>query len=255
MTRPLRQVEEVLRLREAGLGARRIFRATGIPTKTVQGWLSNPALALARPRVSGQECRGSCIPGMKIEPLVYSYALGTYLGDGHIVASGRVFRLTIACDPKYEGILEQVRDTLGALLPVKVSLRPLTGCLGVNAYSCHWPCLFPQHGPGKKHNRPIQLQPWQQEIVEGDPKPFVRGLIHSDGWRGYNVAIRHTVDRVERRRYTRYQFSNRSLDIQELFCWALDLLGVHWTQSNQWTISIARRKDVAYLDTFVGPKR
>jgi hypothetical protein len=25
---------------------------------------------------------------------------------------------------------------------------------------------FPQHGPGRKHERPIVLEPWQLEIVD-----------------------------------------------------------------------------------------
>lgn len=46
-----------------------------------------------------------------------------------------------------------------------------------------WSCLFPQHGPGRKHARPIVLADWQQEIVCEHPGRFLRGLIHSDGWR------------------------------------------------------------------------
>jgi hypothetical protein len=67
--------------------------------------------------------------------------------------------------------------------------------------------------------------------------------------------VKHTALAIEYRTYPRYQFSNRSEDIRNLFCWALDLVGAHWTQSNQWTISVSRRKDVHYLDSFVGPKR
>ncbi|MFI9836970.1 helix-turn-helix domain-containing protein [Nonomuraea sp. NPDC051941] len=52
------------------------------------------------------------------------------------------------------------------------------------------PHLFPQHGPGKKHERPIVLEPWQREIVSAHPGRFVRGLIHSDGWRGTNRVRR-----------------------------------------------------------------
>ena len=45
----------------------------------------------------------------------------------------------------------------------------------------HWPCLFPQHGTGRKHERSIVLHPWQHAIVERHPGPFLRGLFHSDG--------------------------------------------------------------------------
>jgi hypothetical protein len=70
------------------------------------------------------------------------------------------------------------------------------------------------HGPGHKHERPILLAPWQHGIVTTFPRPFIRGLIHSDGWRGENVAIRHTELAIEYRTYTRYRFSNRSNTIR-----------------------------------------
>jgi len=49
-------------------------------------------------------------------------------------------------------------------------------------------------------------------------------------------------------------FTNASTDILSIFTDALGLLGVHWTQTTARDISIARHEDVAYLDTFVGPK-
>lgn len=50
-----------------------------------------------------------------------------------------------------------------------VGLVPAPGCHTIQAYSKHWPCLFPQHGSGRKHDRPIRLEPWQREIVEATP--------------------------------------------------------------------------------------
>jgi hypothetical protein len=44
-------------------------------------------------------------------------------------------------------------------------------------------CLFPQHGPGRKHERPIVLAGWQQSITRRHPKQLIRGLIDSDGCR------------------------------------------------------------------------
>jgi hypothetical protein len=57
---------------------------------------------------------------------------------------------------------------------------PAKGCVVVNASWKHWPCLFPQHGPGKKHLRTIELVPWQREIAGKEPGRLLRGLIHSD---------------------------------------------------------------------------
>ena len=98
------------------------------------------------------------------------------------------------------------------------------------------------------------LEPWQRELVAGDPRPLIRGLIHSDGWRGTNWTERRVAGTTKRYTYPRYQFSNRSADIRGIFTDALDLLGIAWRQSNQWTISVARRAAVAALDAFVGPK-
>lgn len=250
------EVQKVLALREAqGLGARRLSRATGIPVKTVQEWIADPEHALRRSRTNGALCHGACEPWTDLHERSYAYVLGTYLGDGHIVRVRRVFRLSIYCDTRYPRIIDEITAGIQALLPNRVSHISRDGCIGVSSYSSHWPCFFPQHGAGMKHKRPIVLEPWQQNVVDRFPRPFLRGLVHSDGWRGDNVAIRSTDLAIEYRTYTRYQFSNRSADIRNLFCYACDLVGVHWTQSNEWTISVARRKDVHYLDSFVGPKR
>ena len=121
----------------------------------------------------------------------------------------------------------------------------------VSSFSKHWPHLFPQHGPGVKHTRRISLEPWQQRIIERYPGRLLRGLIHSDGCRVTNT-IRHPKRTYS---YPRYFFSNRSLDIQRIFCDACDLLGVAWRQDGPWNISVARREAVAVMDRHVGPKR
>jgi hypothetical protein len=116
----------------------------------------------------------------------------------------------------------------------------------VHSYSRSWPCLFPQHGPGRKHKRPIGLVEWQQEIVDEHPKELIRGLIHSDGCRVINKSMGHE--------YVRYFFDNASDDIRGIFGDACDQLGIGWREPGPRTISIARAPDVALLDEFVGPK-
>jgi hypothetical protein len=112
--------------------------------------------------------------------------------------------------------------------------------------SNHWPCLFPQHGPGRKHHRRIALEPWQQALVDQETEEFVIGLIHSDGCRV--VANDRGV------RSIRYHFSNRSEDVIGLFTGALDTLGIHWTRSTKYIVSVHRKADTARLDTFIEPK-
>jgi hypothetical protein len=128
------------------------------------------------------------------------------------------------------------------------------GCAEVVSTSKHWPCLFPQHGPGRKHKRKIELEPWQEEIVSRHPGDFARGLFHSDGCRLIN-RVRRPVKGGDRfYEYPRYLFVNRSADIHRLCGEALDRLGVAWRFSKPTTISVARREAVARLDEFVGPK-
>jgi len=129
--------------------------------------------------------------------------------------------------------------------------RPKHGCTSVDSWSRHWPCLFPQHGPGRKHERRIILQPWQQTIVDAYPGQFVRGLFHSDGYRGLNRVKRGLPSGDRWYAYPRYLFVNQSADIRGL---CGEVLGVAWRYSKPNTISVARREAVARLDEFVGPK-
>lgn len=112
-----------------------------------------------------------------------------------------------------------------------------------------------QHGAGKKHTRSIVLDAWQLEVVQEHPGPLLRGLFHSDGWRGHNVAVHRAPDGfVTRYRYPRYEFTNLSADIRALCTDALDLFGIAWRPNGEIRISVARRAAVAALDEHVGPK-
>jgi hypothetical protein len=114
---------------------------------------------------------------------------------------------------------------------------------------------FPQHGPGKKHERKIELVEWQLEITHRYTQEFIRGLVHSDGSRCINrFSVKLPSGRVGRYAYPRYFFTNHSADIRRIFCDHCDLLGIRWSQSNSRNISISPRDSVAQLDSFVGPK-
>lgn len=114
-------------------------------------------------------------------------------------------------------------------------------------YWNHWPCLFPQHGSGKKHVRPIWLSAWQRALVERNRRPLIKGLIHSDGCR--IVANDRGVVSV------RYHFSNLSEDIKRVYCDNLDALGIRWTRPSHREIAVYRKSAVKLMDEFVGPKQ
>ncbi|BBX69077.1 hypothetical protein MPSYJ_25380 [Mycolicibacterium psychrotolerans] len=178
----------------------------------------------------------------------YAYVLGMYLGDGCISRQGRTYNIRITCDKRYPAIIDRCRAAIDALFPRQragVYWRR-TGCADVYLFSNHWPCLLPQHGPGRKHRRRIELEAWQQAIVDRETEEFVLGLLHSDGCRV--VANDRGI------RSVRYHFSNRSEDIIGLFTNALDLLDITWTRSDNHTVSIYRKEATAMLDEFVGPK-
>lgn len=128
-----------------------------------------------------------------------------------------------------------------------------SNCYSVSAYSRSWPCLFPQHGPGAKHTRPIFLADWQQELAETWPDQLLKGLIQSDGCRFINTGWGDW-------RQPRYVFSNVSTDITSIFCTACDCLGLRWTaafpksETAAVAIYVSRKADVARLDEFAGPK-
>ena len=189
----------------------------------------------------------------------YTYLLGAYLGDGYVANTGRSFQLVIALDAAYPDIVEEVRGAIVLSLPAshpRAHPHAVDRSVRVTAVSQNWPHLFPQMGPGRKHERPIVLAPWQREIVERETWQFVRGLIHSDGCRSVNrFKTKLPSGRVAEYAYPRYFFSNQSADIRGLFCEYCERLGIRWTQSNPRNISVSHRDSVALLDEFVGPKR
>ncbi|TDD70304.1 helix-turn-helix domain-containing protein [Actinomadura rubrisoli] len=249
-----------LRLLEQGLTVSEVSRRTGISRYALREWRLRVDQGRDLYAVRSSHCpRCSGVPRKPEHPRAYAYLLGLYLGDGCISPVGdpakKIWALRISCANSWPGIMRECAEAVHAIRPDnKIRFIPCTGCTEVNSHSKHWPCLFPQHGPGKKHQRKIELETWQQEIVDEFAEAFVRGLIHSDGCRVMNRVRRPCRDGDRWYEYPRYNFTNVSMDIQRLFTDALDRLGVQWTQMNRKNISVARREAVARLDEFVGPK-
>jgi hypothetical protein len=194
--------------------------------------------------------------GITLDELAYAELLGWYLGDGHITTGRRgVLNLHVYNDRRYVDLNEHVADLMRRVKPGgRPHTREVPGCVITTVSWKHWPCLFPQHGPGRKHDRPIVLTAWQEEIVERHPGDFLRGLFHSDGCRSANWATRTVAGEMKRYEYPRWQFVNHSEDILGLCERALDLAGIAWRRSNATTVSVSRRDDVGRLDALIGPK-
>ncbi|MEU6475759.1 helix-turn-helix domain-containing protein [Streptomyces sp. NPDC047017] len=237
-----------------------VARRLNVPLGTIGYWKH-------RDRATRGECPGKHDPECPrcdesdLDSAAYSYLLGLYLGDGHIshYSGHRVPNLMITCAEAWAGLMDDCEKAMRAVFPRNSVCRVRrTGCRNVKVYSKHLHCLFPQHGPGKKHDRHIALEPWQQDIVDAHPWEFIRGLIHSDGCRITNWTTRLVGGERKRYEYPRYFFSNKSDDIRKLFTDTLDKVGVDWTTlargSDPFNISVARKPSVALLDAHVGPK-
>lgn len=250
------EVRMVMSLAATGKSSSTIARETGIPRSTVREWLAGrlPNGAAGDAAV----CPGCGAAEHRYDelPPEYVYLLGLYLGDGCISAHPRrVFRLRLFFDARYPRIIDAGEAAVRSVLPAnRINRLSRSGGyensaprsnVELSVYSKALPCLFPQHGPGRKHERQIGLEEWQRGLVAKHPEQLLRGLIHSDGCRFINTGRNW--------RHPRYSFSNRSDDIRAIFCDACDLIGARWTSAPHTYVS--RVRDVALLDQFIGPKR
>ncbi|MFF9894140.1 helix-turn-helix domain-containing protein [Streptomyces longispororuber] len=248
---------EAVELLRQGVSNRVVAQRLNVPRGTVGWWLSEDR----KKRNVRYERPTDCPHCTKraFDHQAYSYLLGLYLGDGHIVSKPKQHHLSIFCDARHTGLIAAAGDAMRQVMPMpSVRVRHKTGCAEVKSYTKHWMCMFPQHGPGKKHERSIVLEPWQRDIVDAYPWEFVRGLIHSDGCRIINWTTRVVGGERKRYEYPRYFFTNKSDDIRKLLTDTLDQVGVEWTTlargSDPFNVSIARKGSVALMDAYVGAK-
>lgn len=242
---------EVLRLFDLGLTGYQVSKQTGVPKSTVYYWRDHPT----RGTRNATTCF-RCLPNLFDPPptAAYTYLLGQYLGDGHITTGPKTVVLSIACCDGWPGIMDEVEQVIRRVVTASVHRAHKIGCTAVASPSNHWLHLFPQHGPGMKHQRMITLDAWQRRLAEAHPEQLIRGLIHSDGCRVTNKVRRTLKDGDRWYEYPRYFFSNQSSDIHGILIAALDQLGIAWRFNRSNAISIAKRAAVARMDEFVGPK-
>lgn len=140
-----------------------IANRLGIQRRTVSDWVSS---RLPRERMRRRVCCPAC-GGVSHRfeelPPSYVYLLGLYLGDGSIASHARgVYKLRLTLDTAYPGIIESAALAMREVLPtsrVNRWVRPY-GDVEVYSYSKAWPCLLPQHGPGKKTLAKLTWRGW-----------------------------------------------------------------------------------------------
>lgn len=245
-----------LRLSDMGVLDRETAVICGVAERTVRRWRR---LYQRRAQVRGQIATYAPCPrcdGATINEPAYAHLLGWYLGDGHIVEhQGRAALLAVFNDIRYPMDSDEVAESMRLVKGGAPAHRRYRGQMRIDACGWrHWPCLFPQHGPGRKHERTIALADWQVAILQRHPHRFVRGLFHSDGCRVTNSTYKDVAGERRCYEYPRYFFNNESQDIMRLAEWALGLLGVAHRRARPNSLSVARKEAVATMDEIVGPK-
>jgi hypothetical protein len=245
---PRRIREEALRALRSGETVAAVSRRLGIHRSTLRAWRDRPGAP-----TSDDGCPQCTTTA--IDEAAYAALLGFYLGDGCLSPAARYVAFRVSCDSRRPGIVEDVADLMSRVRPGMTVFRVRApGCIVVQSHWQHWPCLFPQHGPGRKHERTIRLEDWQRAIVERYPGDFLRGLFHSDGSRTANWTRRLVRGELKRYDYPRWEFVNRSEDILELCGWALDLCDIAWRRPRSTALAVSRRSGVSRLDELVGLK-
>jgi len=261
------EYKRILMLWEEGLNKSEIERQTGIPRPTIRDCI-NKFGTFAQLIDYISEHDGPLL--LKILQFdlegdhqtileAYAYLLGLYLGDGSIVKMRRVYRLRVSLDAKYPNIIGECIRTIQTLFPdnqvgqVQNMNDARLSHIDVSLYHKDLPLFFPQHALGQKYQRKLTLEAWQQRIISAFPLAFWKGLYHSDGCRHRNI--------VNGKDYPRYEFTNKSDDIFQLFCDTCDRLGIHWTAKTRPCgdgrtndVMISKRKDVEILDQLIGAK-
>jgi hypothetical protein len=235
-----------LELVAAGVNDCEVARQLGVARTTVRQW----RWTTGRGAPARELCWRCWQPTRRVEltPGDYAELLGLYLGDGHISPMPRSQRLRLSLDAKYPRIIAEAEALLRRVFPAcqvgrVVADRGSTVVLWV--YHRHLACLFPQHGPGKKHERPMELEAWQTGLVAEAPWSFLRGCIRSDGC--------SFVNRTGRYSYLSYEFRNWSDEILGIFATTCSGLGLQPPQYAD-RVRLCRRADVAELLTHVGVK-
>lgn len=186
---PRYEVDQALLLVAEGLNDCQISRTTGISRTTIAGWRRD-----GPPGRREVGSRSSCplCDGCSVDANAYGFLLGMYLGDGSIAEHPRTYKLRVVQDARYPNSIEEIRRAMAIVRncePDRVRTVDHVGCVEIYTYWKHWPCVFPQHGPGMKHRRRIELADWQAQIAAGHPRSLLRGLMHSDGCRVMNRVM------------------------------------------------------------------
>lgn len=244
-------IENVLSEYEKNKNISHLSKLFNIPRATIKYWLNHNILNSLKTKDIDKEIIDSIYEHISLNKKDYSFILGLYLGDGCITENGRnnsSYKLRIAQDKKYPKTISLIQNRLSSFFGKESKLVSGKGCYHITIYDKYLPIYFPQHGKGFKHDRKIRLNDFQLKNI--DDVELLKGLWISDG--SFYIA------KLSKYKYERYNFTNKSTDLIEIFSGLLDNLGVKHSKrvknNGVWIIEIQNKKYVSILRDILGIK-
>ena len=114
-----------------------------------------------------------------------AYLVGVYLGDGCLVQSSRTELLDIACDSKYEDLIERFANLVTQVFgksPV-IQKDHASNCVHIRLYGRGISSTL-GFEPGPKHGRDLRIPTWIK-TDESRSQWCLRGLFETDGYMHY----------------------------------------------------------------------
>lgn len=245
------EYDQCIALKDQNYNNCQIAKMTNIPRETIKTWFKNgfqPKFKLQERLLNTPIIIEEFLKNKEPE---YAFILGFYLGDGYIngFKNRNTQKLRLYNDSKYPILNDLILKSLRSIFPNRKSYiykQKQHNCCEISVYDPNLSIIFPQHGKGKKHERKIELNSLQENIVSNYPKEFLRGLLMSDGCRYVSNG------------YIMYQFTNKSKDLINIFIKYASLLGLKTRivkkPDGSQNVFITTRNSVNILETFVGPK-
>ena len=147
-----------------GLSLNAVSKEIGVSRSAIREWRDRGI----PPKQRGANCfLCTADAEAELDGGAYAALFGFYLGDGCVSRMRATYSLRVFCDRAHPGIVADVSRLVGLVhYGAGICHVAAPGMTVVQNCWNHWPCLFPQHGPGRKHERQLGMTEWQWAIVE-----------------------------------------------------------------------------------------
>lgn len=188
-----------------------------------------------------------CLDLVAKNPKEYSYLFGLYLGDGCVsYVKGKYYEMIIYQDSKYTNLINKHKESIENLFGKEPRIRTRGNCTLIIVGGSHVRFLFPKFGVGMKHLNSVTLPKILTDNI--DYLNLVKGLFQADG--------SYYFDKSNKKYF--YNFTNKSVDIIEIFKTCLDELSINYTifkrKDSIYTLSIRKKSEIDKVVKLIGTK-